>query len=43
MNEAQVANARAQLAEADTRLGYTKIYAPVTGRFPCALLAREKW
>jgi HlyD family secretion protein len=31
MNEAQVANARAQYAEADTRLGYTKIYAPVTG------------
>jgi len=25
------ANARAQLAEADTRLGYTKIYAPVSG------------
>ena len=31
MNEAQVANARAQWAEADTRLGYTKIYAPVNG------------
>jgi multidrug resistance efflux pump len=31
MNEAQLANARAQLAEADTRLGYTRIYAPVTG------------
>jgi HlyD family secretion protein len=31
MNEAQVANARAQWAEADTRLGYTKIYAPVSG------------
>ncbi len=31
MNEAQVANARAQYAEADTRLGYTKIYAPVSG------------
>jgi len=31
MDEAQVANARAQYAEADTRLGYTKIYAPVTG------------
>jgi multidrug resistance efflux pump len=31
MNEAQVANARAQWAQADTRLGYTKIYAPVTG------------
>jgi len=31
MNEAQVANARAQWAEADTRLGYTKIYAPVAG------------
>jgi HlyD family secretion protein len=31
MNEAQVANAKAQLAEADTRLGYTKIYAPVSG------------
>jgi HlyD family secretion protein len=30
-NEAQVANARAQLAEAETRLGYTKIYAPVSG------------
>ncbi len=30
-NEAQVANAHAQLAEADTRLGYTKIYAPVSG------------
>ena len=30
-NEAQVANARAQYAEADTRLGYTKIYAPVSG------------
>jgi HlyD family secretion protein len=30
-NEAQVANARAQSAEADTRLGYTKIYAPVSG------------
>ena len=31
MNQAQVANAKAQLAEADTRLGYTKIYAPVSG------------
>lgn len=31
MDEAQVANARAQYAEADTRLGYTKIYAPVSG------------
>jgi HlyD family secretion protein len=31
MNQAQVVNAKAQLAEADTRLGYTKIYAPVTG------------
>jgi len=31
MNEAQVATARAQWAEADTRLGYTKIYAPVSG------------
>jgi multidrug resistance efflux pump len=31
MNQAQVANAKAQLTEADTRLGYTKIYAPVTG------------
>jgi len=31
MNQAQVANARAQWAEADTRLGYTKIYAPVSG------------
>ena len=31
MNEAQVANAHAQYAEADTRLGYTKIYAPVSG------------
>jgi len=31
MNEAQAANARAQYAEADTRLGYTKIYAPVSG------------
>jgi len=31
MNEAQVANARAQYAEADTRLGYTRIYAPVSG------------
>ncbi len=30
-DQAQVANARAQLAEADTRLGYTKIYAPVSG------------
>ncbi len=30
-NQAQVANARAQLAEAETRLGYTKIYAPVSG------------
>jgi HlyD family secretion protein len=30
-NQAQVLNARAQLAEADTRLGYTKIYAPVSG------------
>ena len=30
-NQAQVANARAQLAEAATRLGYTKIYAPVSG------------
>jgi multidrug resistance efflux pump len=30
-NEAQVANARAQFAEAETRLGYTKIYAPVSG------------
>ncbi len=26
-----MANAKAQLAEADTRLGYTKIYAPVSG------------
>ncbi len=31
MNEAQLSNARAQLAEADTRLSYTKIYAPVSG------------
>jgi multidrug resistance efflux pump len=31
MNEAQVANARAQYAEANTRLGYTRIYAPVSG------------
>ena len=31
MNEAQLNSARAQLAEAETRLGYTKIYAPVTG------------
>jgi HlyD family secretion protein len=31
MNVAQVANAQAQWAEADTRLGYTKIYAPVNG------------
>ena len=31
MDQAQVANARAQWAEADTRLGYTKIYAPVSG------------
>lgn len=31
MNQAQVANAKAQLAEAATRLGYTKIYAPVNG------------
>jgi HlyD family secretion protein len=30
-NQAQGANARAQLAEAETRLGYTRIYAPVTG------------
>ena len=28
---AQVANAEAQLKEAEVRLGYTKIYAPVTG------------
>jgi len=28
---AQVENAKAQLKEADVRLGYTKIYAPVTG------------
>jgi multidrug resistance efflux pump len=28
---AQVVNARAQWAEAETRLGYTKIYAPVSG------------
>ena len=31
VNEAQLNSARAQLAEAETRLGYTKIYAPVTG------------
>ena len=31
MNEAQLNSARAQLAEAETRLGYTKIYAPVSG------------
>ena len=31
VNEAQLNNARAQLAEAETRLGYTKIYSPVTG------------
>ncbi len=31
MDQAQVANARAQWAGADTRLGYTKIYAPVSG------------
>jgi HlyD family secretion protein len=29
--QAQLANARAQLREAEVRLGYTKIYAPVTG------------
>jgi HlyD family secretion protein len=29
--QAQLANARAQLKEAEVRLGYTKIYAPVTG------------
>jgi HlyD family secretion protein len=29
--QAQVANARAQLKEAEVRLGYTRIYAPVTG------------
>ena len=28
---AQVANAEAQLKEAEVRLGYTNIYAPVTG------------
>jgi HlyD family secretion protein len=31
VNEAQLNSARAQLAETETRLGYTKIYAPVTG------------
>ena len=30
-NRSQVANAAAQLKEAEVRLGYTKIYAPVTG------------
>jgi len=30
-DQAQVANARAQWAQADTRLGYTRIYAPVSG------------
>ena len=30
VNEAQLNSARAQLAEAETRLGYAKIYAPVT-------------
>ena len=29
--QAQLANAQAQLKEAEVRLGYTKIYAPVTG------------
>ena len=29
--QAQLANAQAQLREAEVRLGYTKIYAPVTG------------
>ena len=29
--QAQVANAQAQMKEAEVRLGYTKIYAPVTG------------
>lgn len=29
--QAQLANAEAQLKEAEVRLGYTKIYAPVTG------------
>ena len=28
---AQLANAEAQLKEAEVRLGYTKIYAPVSG------------
>ena len=31
VNETQLNSARAQLAEAETQLGYTKIYAPVTG------------
>jgi len=30
-NQAQLANARAQLKEAEVRLGYTRIFAPVTG------------
>ncbi len=31
VNEGQLNSARAQLAEAETRLGYSKIFAPVTG------------
>src|SRR5271157_1749297 len=31
VNEAQLNSARAQLAEAETRLSYSKIYAPVSG------------
>ena len=40
---AQMGNAVAQLKEAEVRLGYTKIYAPVTGRFWCAPRAKAKW
>ncbi len=39
---AQTENAIAQLKEAEVRLGYTKIYSPVTEPFWCGLRARAK-
>jgi len=40
---AQVENATAQLKESEVRLGYTKIYSPVTGTVLVRAAREGKW
>jgi len=40
---AQVENATAQLKESEVRLGYTKIYSPVTGTVLVRRRGKGKW